>query len=281
MKSCLFSGMFKEESIFTAIEEAAKIGYDGVEVMVGFGADHLAVDSPPDKVRDIAQAARDNGVALPLIYTTLGGNILSGSEAANSQLDQLEKFLDMADVMSCGMIKVTAGRLKNSDYKDDEALLVAEWLAAAAEHAARHNARICAEIHFGQYCETVWMARKMLNLVDMPNFGVIHDAGNLHITGEDYAEASVGLLAGSIFHVHIKDMVQAAEDDPEAHDYKAGRFKRALLGKGDVDHLPLFRALKNSGYDGYLSCEASGKHLGPVETAKHEYRELQRLLASL
>ncbi|MFC1719047.1 hypothetical protein ACFL6S_35675, partial [Candidatus Poribacteria bacterium] len=67
-------------------------------------------------------------------------------------------------------------------------------------------------------------------------------------------------------------------DDPTAHNYLAGRFKRALLGKGDVDHLTLFRALKNIGYEGYLSCEASGEHLGPVETARHEYRAVKELL---
>ena len=59
--------------------------------------------------------------------------------------------------------------------------------------------------------------------------------------------------------------------------YGAGRFKRAPLNQGNVGHLSLFRALKQMGYDGYLSREASGGD-DPVAVAKHEYAELQKLL---
>jgi len=53
------------------------------------------------------------------------------------------------------------------------------------------------------------MARRMIDLVKRPNFGVIHDAGNMHITGDSYGEESVKLLGDRIFHVHVKDMVKA------------------------------------------------------------------------
>ena len=39
----------------------------------------------------------------------------------------------------------------------------------------------------------------------------------------------------------------------------------------------MFRALKKSGYSGYLSCEASGGE-DPAAVAKHEFSEMQRLL---
>ena len=175
------------------------------------------------------------------------------------------------------MLKVTAGRLRNNAYRDDEARVVATWLGKACDQAAKHESRIVAEIHFGQYCETVDMARKMIDLVDRPNVGVIHDAGNLHITGDIYGEDSVKRLGDWIFHVHIKDMVRAAAGDQAAHDYPAGRFKRALLNEGDVQHLDLFRELKKSGYSGYLSCEASGGE-DPAAVAKHEFSEMQKLL---
>jgi len=278
MKVSVFSGMFKEEPIFMVIEKAAEIGYDAVEIMVGFGGDHLSVDDPPDKIKQMAKCAQDNGIPLCLIYTTLGGGILAGEEQARSEMENLERFLDIGDVLSCKMIKVTAGRLKHGEYSEDNARKVADWLAEASDRAARHDARIIAEIHFGQYCETVAMARDIIDLVNRDNFGVIHDAGNLHITGDHYGEKSVEILGDKIFHVHIKDMVKTSADDPEGHDYLAGRFKRALIGHGDVDHLPLFKALLKMGYDGYLSCEASGKHLGSEATARHELEFVRRLV---
>jgi len=163
------------------------------------------------------------------------------------------------------------------EITDDEARIVAEWLAEAADRAAQHRTQVIAEIHFGQYCETVDMARRMINLVDRVNFGVIHDAGNLHITGDIYGENSVEVLGDKIFHVHIKDMASATPDDEMGHEYLAGRFKRALLNEGVVDHLSLFRGLKKIGYEGFLSCEASGGD-EPLVVAQHELTEVRKLL---
>lgn len=280
MKIALFSGMFKAFSLRTAMENAGKIGYDGIEIMVGFGADHLDASCTPQRAAEIERLACDNRLAVCLIYTTLGGNVLGGAVQQNKGLDDVEKFLEIGDRISCKMLKVTAGRLRNSAFRNDEAGAIAAWLRKACDRAARHASRIVAEIHFGQYCETVEMARKMIDLVDRPNFGVIHDAGNLHITGDIYGEDSIKRLGDRIFHVHIKDMVSAARDDQAARDYPAGRFKRALLNEGDVQHLDLFRGLKKSGYSGYLSCEASGGD-DPIAVAEHEFNEMQRLLRQI
>ena len=280
MKISMFSGMFKESSLQTAMEECGKVGYDAIELMVGFGGDHIDVNCTPERATEIRAMAADNGLDVCLIYTTLGGPLLAGEEQRQKDLGDVDRFLDIADGVGCNMLKVTAGRLKDSDYQDDDARIVADWLGEACDRAAKHDARIVAEIHFGQYCETVAMARKIIDLTDRPNFGVIHDAGNLHITGDIYGEDSVEVLGDRIFHVHIKDMVHASADDEAAHDYAAGRFKRALLNDGDVDHLPLFRGLQKMGYDGCLSCEASGGD-DPVAVAKHELDEMRTLLSQL
>lgn len=278
LKTAVFSGMFRGMSLDSAMETAATVGYDGIEIAVGFGTDHLDATCTSERARKIKATADDKHLAICLIYTALGGNILAGDKQRAEGLDGVERFLEIGDEMACKMVKVTAGRLKNSAYQDEEAKLVAAWLAQACDRAAKHDARLATEIHFGQYCETVDMACRMIKLVDRPNFGVIHDAGNLHITGDSYGEESVKKLGQRIFHVHVKDMVKAAPDDKAAHDYPAGRFKRALLNEGNVDHLSLFRALKKIAYDGYLSCEATGGD-DPATVARHEFAEVQKLLS--
>jgi sugar phosphate isomerase/epimerase len=192
-------------------------------------------------------------------------------------LDDAERFLAIGDEMACKMLKVTAGRLRNSAFQEDEARTVAAWLAQTCDRAARHGVRVVTEIHFGQYCETTAMARRMIDLVNRANFGVILDAGNMHITGDSYGAESVKRLGDRIFHVHVKDMVRAEPSDKKAYDYPAGRFKRAPLNEGNVDHRSLFRALAESGYNGYLSCEASGGE-DPIAVANHEFAEMQKLL---
>lgn len=84
MKISIFSGMFKNQALTTAIMEAAKIGYDGVEIMIGFGGNHLDSDSSPDYIAGIDRCARDNGIDLCLIYTTLGGGILERGEGSET-----------------------------------------------------------------------------------------------------------------------------------------------------------------------------------------------------
>lgn len=279
MKTALFSSMFKDMTLKAAIENAAAIGYDGIEIAAGFGTTHLDVNCTPEQAREIKTIAGDNKLAIVLIYTGLGGNVLSGEKQRVEGLEGVERFLAIGDQMGCKMLKVTAGRLKNSAFKEDEARTVAAWLAQTCDRAAQHGVRVVTEIHFGQYCETTAMARRMIDLVDRPNFGVIHDAGNMHITGDSYGAESVKRLGDRIFHVHVKDMVKADPLDKKAYDYPAGRFKRALLNEGNVDHLSLFRALRQMGYNGYLSCEASGGE-DPIAVAKHEYAEMEKLLRS-
>jgi L-ribulose-5-phosphate 3-epimerase len=276
VKICLFSGMFRTKPLRTAIEAAAAVGFDGIEIMA-YGTGHLDANCTPQQAREIKQIGADHNVAIVLLYTSLGGNVLAGDKQRAEGLEGLDRFLAIGDEMSCKMLKVTAGRLKQSAYQDAEARTVAAWLAQACDRAAKHGARVATEIHFGQYCETAPMARRMIDLVDRPNFGVIHDAGNMHITGDSYCEQAVKLLGDRIFHVHVKDMVKAAPDDKLAHDYPAGRFKRAPLNQGNVDHLSLFRSLKKIGYKGYLSCEASGGD-DPLAVARYEYAEMRKLL---
>lgn len=277
LKTAVFSGMFKKMSLKATMENLAAIGYDGIEIAAGYGTDHLDLKCTPQRAREIKAIAADNRLAIVLIYTSLGGNILAGDKQRAEGLDQLQRFLEIGDQLGCKMAKVTAGRLRNSAFQEDEARTVAAWLGQACDRAAKHGARIATEIHFGQYCETTPMARRMIDLVNRPNFGVIHDAGNMHITGDSYCEDSVKCLGDRIFHVHVKDMVKADASDKTAHDYLAGRFKRAPLNQGNVNHRRLFLALKQLGYNGYLSCEASGGE-DPIAVAKHEYVEMQKLL---
>lgn len=279
MKTCMFSGMFRTNPLRTAIEAAAAVGYDGIEIMA-YGTDHLDANCTPQRAREIKKLGADNKVAIVLLYTNLGGTVLAGDKQRAEGLEGFERFLAIGDEISCRTIKVTAGRLAKNAFLEGEARIVADWLAAACDRAAKHGARVVTEIHFGQYCETTAMARRMIDLVNRPNYGVIHDAGNMHITGDSYGEDCVRVLGDRIFHVHVKDMVKVAADDKTGNNYLAGRFKRAPLNKGNVDHLSLFRGLKKLGYTGYLSCEANGAD-DPLAVARYEYAEMKKLLGLL
>ena len=135
------------------------------------------------------------------------------------------------------------------------------------------------EIHDGGLIQSAYGAKRLLELIDRPNVGVIHDAGNMYISGADFGEESVKVLEEKIFHVHVKDELKVADlSDPSSFQVRDEFYCHKLLGQGGVDHLPLFKALQERGYDGFLSAECHGA-MDPLETARHEYRAIKELIA--
>ena len=88
LKTAVFSGMFKKMSLKATMENLAAIGYDGIEIAAGYGTDHLDLKCTPQRAREIKAIAADNRLAIVLIYTSLGGNILAGDKQRAEGLDQ-------------------------------------------------------------------------------------------------------------------------------------------------------------------------------------------------
>jgi sugar phosphate isomerase/epimerase len=136
------------------------------------------------------------------------------------------------------------------------------------------------EIHNGSLIETVEAADNFIKKINRENVGFIHDAGNMYITDTEYGEKSVETLGNKIFHVHVKDELRVNDDTlPGAfHDrtiYGNETFQQKMLGEGAVDHVPLFKALRKIGYNGFLSSECHAV-VPEIEKAKHEIKEIRK-----
>ena len=96
--------------------------------------------------------------------------------------------------------------------------------------------------------------------------GVNLDPANfVMVTGQDPV-AAVKLLGKHIVHTHVKDGVMLRRTDPKIiYDHfatggiealnVADFFKEVPVGTGDVDFPAYIAALKEAGYDGYLTIE--------------------------
>ena len=135
------------------------------------------------------------------------------------------------------------------------------------------------EIHFGDLVETGDDAVRMLDMIERPNVGLIYDAGNMCMTPTPYGPEVIRKLGHRIFHFHVKDESwHGDENDPSRTELHGRVFWHRLLGKGEVDHEPLFRTLKEMGYQGYLSVECHAAGSTPVSVAEHEYRTMREIL---
>lgn len=113
------------------------------------------------------------------------------------------------------------------------------------------------------------------------------DPANLvMVTGQDPVEA-VKILGKHIVHTHAKDGIMFKKTDPEIiydHFAKGGiealniadYFLETPIGEGNVDFPKYIRALREIGYDGYLTLEReTGRH--PIGDIKNALGTLKKL----
>ena len=282
MKLCLFTNIFAKAPLEDAIRAAAKNRFAAVELLVGWGANHLEHNTTEARVREIKRMTADAGLAVACIYTSLGSRAYLGADPPSNraEFDTLRSFCEKCKVLGCDLVRVGCGGLQAAAAGDDAAGRSADWLRGASEAAAPFGVRVVVKIHFGQMVETAPQAAEMAARVGRGNFGIIFDPGNMFIVGADYGEAAVKRLGKHLFHVHVKDIKRGELAASPFVAYGGHHFHGEFLGEGDVDYRIALRAVARAGYAGYLSCECMKKD-DPWETARREAEALRRLLAEI
>jgi L-ribulose-5-phosphate 3-epimerase len=277
VKLSIFTLILQKFPLPEVIKIAKEIGFEAVELM---GRDpHLSVDTTAKKAKEIHKMIEDQGLATSCIATYTGGYSTKDDKECQEQLDQLKHFAELATFLECKLVRHAPGGPREGEAEESHYLRAAQWMQKAADFAASAGVKIVMEIHDGGLIESAYGAKRLLDLIDRPNAGVIHDAGNMYISKADFGKESVEVLGDKLFHVHVKDELKVDDlSDPSSFQVRDEFYCHKLLGQGGADHLPLFKALVKRGYDGYLSAECHGA-MDPVETAKHEYKAIRELIA--
>lgn len=283
MKTALFTKVFGDRSLNDAVKLAADVGYDAVELMCR--EPHLDAEIDLQQARDLR--ARLDALGLDVAcLATYTGNYLGDDESGRRRtLRELERFLELSEVIGCPRVRHGPGQPPAYKADDEDYAESARWMRRAAELAAEYDAELLVEIHSNTLVESAVDAREFTSLVGRENIGVIHDAGNMYISDVDYGAASVATLDRTLEDVHVKDERRVNDGSPRGSFelptvHGIERFQPRLLGKGEVDHGPLFTALANRGYDGYITSEC---HVPPddsltdVDIARHELSAIEQL----
>ncbi len=102
---------------------------------------------------------------------------------------------------------------------------------------------------------TTTQAAALVQAVNRPNYGYLYDSFHANIEERDPIGA-ITLTAQAINYVHI------SEND------------RGVPGRGHIDFAATFKALKATGYDGWLTVEAFGQALPDLAAATRIWRPL-------
>lgn len=245
------------------IERLARIGYDGIEI--GCASPHAWPDYlSGDDRREIRKSLDEHGIVasslLPAPGGGPGGNPASPIAAERAWIrDHYCQVIDLAAELGARRVLYIPGWLVFGTTRTDAWSWSLETLVHAARHARQYDITLCVEPTpaDSNFVDTPDHALEMRAASGEPNVKVMFDTYHALYRQEDPAD-QVYQMAEHLDHVHVADS------------------DRLPPGRGTMDFLPLMLALKDVGFDGYVTMET-----GFSSRATHPDADARAALAHL
>lgn len=232
------------EEAFPAL---AGMGYDGVEICIGpkhVGATPEQMDAARRK--GLRALLEEHGLGVPALF--LLGHVFTHSDEEHRQTlehvrtcAQLARDLGMREppVLAIGI----GGR---RDDWDNIRHRIVDLLGDYASLAEKEDIVIAGEAHCNAAVDRSERIVWLLDTVNHPRIRLHFDIVHLFLADEDIEEA-VKTLVPYTAHTHITD----------ARKHPDGSFELVLLGDGDLDSVAYMRAMKEAGWDDFITLEVS------------------------
>lgn len=219
-----------EAPLDTVLEQAADVGYDGVEV---WGKDHVG-DKSAETCRSIRRRAADLGLDVPVYSSYLRPGTPSFG-------DDLDEELAVAEHLDADLLRVWAGNQEYEDHDPDHWDRAVEDLAQVTRAAADRGLDVTVEKHAGTLTNCEEGARRLIEAVDSPHCGLNYQAMFSFPADELRAEAAA--LAPISNNIHVQAM-------PERNGEQ-----RCPLADAYFDVEAVLRPFLESDFDGYANVE--------------------------
>jgi len=231
----LFSGSFSER-----LEKAARLGYDGVELMV----------ARPDEVDAAAIRAQVAGLGLEVAAIASGAVYMvdkltllaADADVSRRAAARLEELIEFAAATGAQLVTIGGfrGRLAWAGGHEARARFI-EILSVAAQKAAERGVRLVLEPlnrYESDIVNNTSEAMALFEEVGHSHLGLLLDTFHVNIEEPSVTECfRQGMAAGRLWHVHLGDS------------------NRLPPGQGHIDFAGVVATLREIGYRGYLSAE--------------------------
>lgn len=230
--------LFTELPLIDRVVAAAAAGFDGVEIQFPY-------ELPALRLKEALEAA---GMPLRLINLP-AGDLMSGGPglaavpAGQAGFDAaLQEALSYAAMVRPALVNVLPGRLAEGVEPEQAKACLIDNLRKSAEAFQRLGIGVVVEAINpldmpGFLINTPAQLDELLKAVAHPNLAAQYDLYHMARQGLD-VQAGMALLAGRIGHVQFAD-------------YPG----RGAPGTGELHFAPLLKALRDSGYQGWLAAE--------------------------
>ena len=264
---------------------ARELGAEGVQIYVSkgeFTPDNLS----PSGRRELRDYLRGWNMEISALCGDFGGHGFIKEEENDWKISQTLKIMDLAKDLGTQVVTTHIGVIPEERVDEDYRVL-----KSAMEELGYWGDRkgIFLAIETGP--ETPEVLQRFIEDVNRESIRVNYDPANLVMcAGVDAAEG-VYVLRDYIVHTHAKDGVKLSSLSPgeiyrrfaeEGLEEKwwEEHFRELPLGEGKVDFPRYLRALRDTGYEGFLTVE---REVGdnPVEDIKKAVEYLKRILKEL
>ena len=244
-----------------SIALAGALGLDGIQ-MYAVGGDICpeTLLGNEEKLSEYKALLKKHGLTVSALCGDLGGH---GFERENENAARIEKTCRIVDLAVAFETKVVTTHIGviPEDENSEKYKTMLKALRECGAYAASKGVTLAIETG----PETAPILNRFV-LAAGEGVGVNLDPANfVMVTGQDPAEA-VRLIGKKIVHTHLKDGKMLKRSDPlEIYNHFAEGGIEALnvadyfietpVGGGDVDFAAYISALKEIGYDGFLTIE--------------------------
>ena len=246
------------EDQFDLLKKIKDVGYDGVEIPIFGGEEKVS------HFANIGKVLKDNGLdctSVTVIPDEDRSPISNNEKSRANALEYMKWAIDCSAALGseilAGPYHQPLGIFSGEPPTQKEKEHAAKVHQDAADYAKQVSIKLSIEPlnRFECYFLNIGQdASDYVDLVNRDNFGYLYDTFHANIEEKD----PVGIInktIKNINHIHI------SEND------------RGTPGKGNVPWAETFEAIKNSGYDGWLTIEAFGRALPDLAAATRVWRD--------
>jgi L-ribulose-5-phosphate 3-epimerase len=232
--------------------KAKELGFDAVEVAMNMEGE-INLESSEDDIRKIVKTAEEIGVEISSLATGLFWeyNYANNDPAKAEMANKITvKMLETAKYLGVDTILVIPGCVDSFGNPNAEVISY-EVVWERAVNALKKLAPVAEQLNVNIGVENVWNkfilspveANYFFDSIGSEYVGMYFDVGNILLYG--YPEQWIRILGKRIKKVHLKDFKRACATIDGFCD----------LLEGDVNWPAVVQALKDVGYDSYVTAE--------------------------
>lgn len=268
----IYSVLAKNLPAAEFVTRCSQIGYTALEIR-GQSKDsfHIPVDYSKTEAKELKSLLDEHGAHVFDIATYNGMFGAKTDNECREELTALEKYMRTAVIIGAKYIRVETARHTSPTAQESVLEKEIAWFQKAADQAKNHGLSILIEIHGSSLTDTCAATKRFIEMSGRGNIKVTFDVGNLFDNRFGYGHDEILLLKDYIVNVHVRD-------DKIIPGTNRCRYMR--MGEGDIDYVPVFKTLKETSFDGYLTAECHADPAvfgGEIALAAYEYGYIRAL----